>query len=300
MNCATCGNVIPQGAQACPYCGAPVNAYGQVGAYQQSYAQYQQGSYPTGYQTPYLYGQMSSREDTGLLHTLSTLPRAFVESFTQPGEVLRAMVERRDRLTGPIVTALVLAMAFLSGVVIMRGFIGVLYSFITALTGASMGSTAASMNQGMSYIAGRIAPSVGGIAALCQLISMVIPTAVYMIYICLICHVTFSWELALGFLAVTSMNTVISSLLSMALSLLSPWLAILPMAVSMAVSYMHAGSMLGLITARSEAQIQRPRLVLTVICVVVTLLVSGIVGGLLMGGVMQRVFSLLHSVGSLI
>ena len=25
MNCATCGNVIPQGAQACPYCGAPAS-----------------------------------------------------------------------------------------------------------------------------------------------------------------------------------------------------------------------------------------------------------------------------------
>ena len=300
MNCATCGNVIPQGAQVCPYCGAPANAYGQMGAYQQSYAQYQQSQYPTGYQTPYLYDQMSSREDTGLLHTLSALPRAFLDSFTQPGEVLRSMVERRDHLTGPIVTVLMLAMAFLSGVVIMRGLIGELYSFITALTGASMGSTTASMNQGMSYIAGRVAPAVGGIAALCQFICMVIPTAVYMIYICLICRVTFSWELALGFLAVTSMNTVVSSLLSMALSLLSPWLALLPMAASAAVSHTQAGSMLGLITARADVQIQRPKMVLTVICVLVTLLVSGLVGWLLMGGVMQRIFSLLHSVGSLI
>lgn len=298
MNCATCGNMLPQGAQACPYCGAPVNAYGQMGAYQQSYAQYQQGRYPTGYQTPSLYDQ-TAREN-GLMHTLSHLPRAFAESFTQPGETLRAMVERRDRLTGPIVTVLVLALSFLSGVVVMRGFIGVLYSFITALTGASMGSTTASMNQGITYIAGHIAPAVGGIAALCQLICMLVPTAVYMIYICLICRITFSWELALGFLAVTSMNTVATSLLSMVLALLSPWLALLPMAVSMAVSYTQAGNMLGLIIARPDAQVQRPRLCLPVISVALTLLLSGLAGWLLMGGVMQRVFSLLHHVGSLI
>ena len=38
MNCAACGNAVPQGAQVCPVCGAPVNA-----GYQQSYAQYQPG-----------------------------------------------------------------------------------------------------------------------------------------------------------------------------------------------------------------------------------------------------------------
>ena len=235
MNCTGCGNPLPPGAQACPYCGTPLNPYGQPNGqnvYQQSYVQYQPGQYPTGYQTPYGYGQEPVREPYGVLHALSGLPRAFVESFSNPGEVLRSMVERRDWLSGPIVAALVLVMAALSGLVIMRGFVDVLLSMAAAFTGSGM--TGAS--QSAAYIAGRIAPSVAGIVALCQLISMLVPTAVFMVYICMICHVAFSWELALGFLAVTSLGTVAVSLVALALSLLSPWLAVAVMICGMAIS----------------------------------------------------------------
>ncbi len=297
MNCAACGNPIPQGAQACPYCGMPA-AQQTANVYEQSYAQCQTGGYPAGYQQAHVYGQKPQRP--GLLASLSELPRAFLDSFSRPGEVLYGMVERGDRLSGPIMMALVLALTFLAGMVIMRGFVGVLFEAFSMITGVSMAGTAASMNQGIRYIAGRVAPSVGGIAALCQLISMAVPTLVFMIYICVICKVTFSWELALGFLAITSLNTAAASLLAMALSLISPWLSLLPMLCGMAVSYTKACGMLSLIIARPESELMPAKLVCTVVSVFVTMALAGTVGGLLMNGVMRRIFVLLGSVGSLI
>jgi len=299
MNCAGCGNLLPQGVQVCPYCGAPVNPYGQPNAqnvYQQSYVQYQPGTYPAGYQTPYGYGQTPAREDTGILHTLSALPRIFAESFTNPGEVLRSMVEKRDWFTGPIVVTLVLVMAFLSGMVIMRGFVGVMLSAIATLLGSGFSGA----SQSASYIAGRIGPAVGGIAALCQLISIIVPTVVFMVYICGICRITFSWELCLDFAAVTSLNTVAVSLAAMALSLISPWISLMIMLCGMAISYTQACGMLSLITARAEVQLMRAKLILTSVSILLTLAANGVVGSLLMSGVMRRVIGLLNSVGSLI
>lgn len=299
MNCAACGNPVPDGAPVCPYCGMPLSQP-PADVYQQSYAQYQTGGYPGGYQQAHVYGGQSAPQRPDLLHTLAELPRAFVDSFSRPGDVLYGMVERRDLLSGPVMLLLVLALTFLAGIVVMRGFVGVLFDAVSALTGVSMAGTAASMNQGIRYIAGRVAPGAGGIAALCQFIAMTVPTLVFMLYICVICKVTFSWELTLGFLAVTSLNTVAASLLAMALSLLSPWLALLPTLCGMAVSYTQACGMLGLIVARPEQEMMPAKLVCTALSLFLSLLLCGLVGGWLMSGVMRRIFVLLGSVGSLI
>jgi len=296
MNCAACGQPIPQGAAACPACHTPV----QQAVYQQSYAQYQQGSYPPGYQQPYTYGQQPMHEENGFLTILADLPRAFVNSFTRPGDVLRQMVERRDLYSCPVTSAVVLLLSFLGGMVVMRGFVGVLFSMISALSGVSMAASEAAMNQGISYIAGRVAPSVGGIAALCQLISMIVPTIVFIVYICVICKVMFSWELALGFLAVTSLPTVAVALLAMASSLLSPWIALILMACGTAISYTQACGMLALITGRSEQALMRGKLICTGLSLAIALALCGVAGGLLMGGVVQRIIVLFTNVGSLI
>lgn len=295
MNCAACGRPLPNGATVCPYCGQPVSQ----GAYQQSYAQYQPGQYPVGFQQPYAYGQQPSREN-GVLTSLAELPRAFLGSFTRPGEVLHSMVERRDLATCPVVTALVLMLCFLAGMVMMRSFLGLLVKVIAAFAGVTLAQTNASMNQGISYIAGRVGPAAGGIAALCQLISMLVPTLVFILYICLICKITFSWELLLGFWAVASLPTVAVALLAMALSLLSPWLALLPILCGTAVSYVQMSGMLSLITGRSDEQLVSAKVVLTVVSLALTLLLCGLIGGWLMGGVLQRVMILLSNVGSLI
>lgn len=195
----------PPAAQQ-PYMGAQQQPYPQQqNLYRQSYAQYQQGTYPPGFQQPYSYGQPAAREANPLLTALSALPRTFLDSFTRPQEVLRGMLEKRDLLTGPIVAGLTLLLTFLCGMVVMRSFVGVLLSAISALTGVSLASDAASMNQGISYIAGRIAPSVGGAAVLCQLIGMAVPALVFLVYLCGVAKVHFSWELLLGFVAVTTL-----------------------------------------------------------------------------------------------
>ena len=186
---------MPPPAAQQPYMGAQQQPYPQQQSlYRQSYAQYQQGTYQPGFQQPYSYGQPVAREANPLLTALSALPRTFLDSFTRPQEVLRGMLEKRDMLTGPIVAALTLLLTFLCGMVVMRSFVGVLLSAISTLTGVSLASDAASMNQGVSYIAGRIAPSVGGAAVLCQLIGMAVPALVFLVYLCGVAKVHFSWS----------------------------------------------------------------------------------------------------------
>ena len=202
MNCARCGTQLQPGTSVCPACGEPVNAWPQQGVYQQSYVQYQQGQYPQGYQTPYTYGSRQPHDDGGFLGALSDLPRAFADSFSRPAEVMRGLVERRDRFSWLIVSALVLVLAFLCGMVLMRGVLGMMLRAISVLSNTPLASTDASMSQGVSYIAGRVGPMAGGIAALCQLIAMVMPAAVFMFYICVVCRVAFSWNLLTSFLTV--------------------------------------------------------------------------------------------------
>lgn len=294
------GTQPPPAAQQ-PYMGAQQQPYPQQqNLYRQSYAQYQQGTYPPGFQQPYSYGQPAAREANPLLTALSALPRTFLDSFTRPQEVLRGMLEKRDLLTGPIVAGLTLLLTFLCGMVVMRSFVGVLLSAISALTGVSLTSDAASMNQGISYIAGRIAPSVGGAAVLCQLIGMAVPALVFLVYLCGVAKVHFSWELLLGFVAVTTLPTAAVALLAMVLSLLSPWLALLVALCGMAVSYTQACGLLSAVTGRSDAQLLSVKMLLVALALALTLIVGGLVGGLLMRGVTQRVMVLLNSVGSLI
>ncbi|MBR5545519.1 MAG: zinc ribbon domain-containing protein [Clostridia bacterium] len=296
MNCSACGQPIPQGAAVCPVCQTPVNQP----VYQQSYARYQQGSYPTGYQQPYAYGQQPAPAENSFLSILAELPRAFVNCFTRPGDVLRQMVERRDLYSCPVVAAVVLILTFLCGIVVMRGFVGVLFGMISAFSGVPLAGSEASMNQGISYIAGRVAPSVGGIAVVCQLISMAVPTIVFLVYICVICKVMFSWELALGFVAVTSLPTVAVALLAMAAALISPWISLILMMCGMAVSYTQACGMLALITGRNDQILMRGKLICVALSVAVTLALCGVAGGLMMGGVVQRIIVLFANVGSLI
>ena len=296
MKCAACGQPIQQGAAVCPVCQTPVNQP----VYQQSYAQYQQNSYPTGYQQPYAYGQQPAHAENSFLNIVADLPRAFVNCFTRPGDVLRQMVERRDLYSSPVVAAVVLILTFLGGMVVMRGFVSVLFSMVATFSGVSMAASDAAMNQGISYIAGRVAPSVGGIAALCQLICMIVPTIVFIVYICVVCKITFSWELALGFLAVTSLPTVAIALLAMASSLITPWIALILMMCGMTISYTQACGMLALITGRSEQALMRGKLICAGLSVAVSLTLCGVVGGVLMGGVVQRIIVLFANVGSLI
>jgi len=290
MNCIRCGQPLPPGAQACPLCGQMC-----VPAGQPAQPQPEQTVYPTAYtQTAQI------REDNSFLTALSELPRAFCHSFTQPGEVLRGWVEKREHFSFPIVTVLVLLLSFLCGTVLLRGFVAVLYQAIFRLTGASLAGSAASLSQGVSYIAGRVGPMAGGIAVLCQLISMTVLGAVFMVYLGAVCRLSLSYELVTGFVTVISLNTAVTTVLAMACSLLSPWLSLMVMACGLVIGISQACGMLSLITGRSENQLFVSKLVLSGCSVLALLSVNGVVGSLLMNGVLQRVLGLLRSVGSLI
>ena len=285
MNCIRCGQPLPPGTQACPTCGQP---YAPVQPAQQPV-------YPTAYTQ-----SAQTRVDNSFLTILSDLPRAFLHSFTQPGEVLRGMVEKRDHFSFPIVTTLVLLLSFLCGTVLLRGFVGVLYQVIFRLTGTNLAGSAASMSQGVSYIAGRVGPMAGGVAALCQLISMAALGTVFMVYLGAVCHVALSYELVSGFVTVISLNTAATTVLAMACSLLSPWLALMVMACGLMIGITKACGMLSLITGKPESQLFASRLILSVSAVLAVLGINGVVGGLLMNGVLQRILGLLVSAGALI
>lgn len=312
MNCANCGSPLPPGAAQCPVCGFQQQApYGQQPVYPQyqqpqqgyqtypTYTPYQQGQTIPGYQQPYIYGQTPPREKNSFLTALSELPQAFLRSFVHPAQLLRSMMEKQDLLSAPIVAFIVLLLAFLGGMVIIRSFVGLLFSILTSL-GANLAGGSAAMNQGITYITGRIAPAVGGIAALCQLMGMIIPTLVFLAYLCLIRKVMFSWELALGMLTVSTLPTAAFALLAMLLSLLSPWPALLAILCSMTVSYVQLCGMLSPVTSRPDEQLLPAKIGLVCTSLVLTLLADMVVGGLLMGRVMQRVLALLYSVGSLL
>ena len=91
-----------------------------------------------------------------------------------------------------------------------------------------------------------------------------------------------------------------AALAAMAVSLLSPWIAVIVMVCASAISYTQACGMLSLITGRSETQLARGKLLCTLISLAVTLTLCGVAGGQMMGGVVQLIFVLFANVGSLI
>lgn len=270
------------------------------GAYGQSYAQYGVGAYPPGYQPPYQYGQPDASAASRAMAALAAIPKTFVDSLTKPAEVLRRQMESRDRLIGPSAAALVLLLSFLCGMALVRGLVGAFMGGFSSFTGVSLAGDAASLNQGVSYISGRIAASVGGIAVLCTLIGMLVHAAVTMSYLCVIRKARFSLELLLGYVSVVALPHAAFLLLTILISFASPWPALLPLACSWAVGLAQMGSIMAFVTGSSEEQLFHARLACYSVCIAVTIIIAGVVGGALMGGVADRVLALLANAGSLI
>lgn len=259
--------------------------------YQQSYVQYEQQNYPTGYQTPYVYGQQPEQHENLFLATLSELPKKFLESFTKPSEVLRTMIERKDMLTGIMVSVLALVLSFIAGMLVMRGFVKVLFTLASVITNTSMASNNAAMNQGINYIARQFGAPIGGIVALCQLISMLVPAAVAMVYLCVVSKVRFSWELLIGFSGVTTMPTVAATVIAMACSMISPWLAVLVCIGGMVISYIQMGQMAADVTGKSGSQMLPAKMICICVSILLVLLLNGVVGGILMSGTITRILT---------
>lgn len=261
----------------------------------QNYGSYQQQGYAQNYGG---YQQMAPANP--VMGLLTELPRTFAGCFTQPGEVLRSLVERGDLLTCPIVVGVVMVVVFLGGMAAMRGVVSVLFGLIASLTGISLASDSASMQQGINYIAGQVAPAVGGIAVLCQLIAIAVPVLVVLVYLCSICKMPFSWHVTLGMVTVTTMPTVVFALLGMLLSFISPWLCLLIMIVGIVIAYLQLSNMLNTITGISDAQLLPVKMVCFPIAILLTLALLWLVGGNLLGGVFQQMLSLLGNTSSFV
>ena len=340
MNCPKCGTPVLPGAAFCPICNEPLqqsptippqgfpndpnavygqqrgysqqpvngmpggyqqpypNGYqaGQQSGYQPGYPPYQQ-TYPTGYQQPYQYGETRQNPFSS---AMSELPHVFSLSFKNPGEAFHSLLERSDTITGPILCGVVLLLSFFAGMTVARGVVSIFFSAVSSLTGVSLAGSASSMNQGINYVAGRIAPSVGGVTALCQLISMLVPVLVSGIYLLGICKVPFSWPVIFGLVSIPSIPSAVAALAGMLLSLLSPWLTIVCVLCGMAFSYLQLGALLQYVTGRSEQQLFLPKTACILLSLLLTLLLHLLIGGGLMGNVLNYMIQLLSNVGSLL
>lgn len=269
---------------------APAQQYAAQGYQQQAYPGYQQG-YPQNY------GYQQPAQPNPLMTILTELPRTFAGSFTNPGEVLRSLVERGDLFTCPIVVGVVLVVVFLGGMAAMRGVVGMLFGLIGALTGLNIAGSGASAQQGINYIAGRVAPAVGGIAVLCQVLAMLVPVLVTIFYLCVIQRREFSWYMVMGMITVTTMPTIVVALLSILASFLSPVLSLLLMIIGMVIAYLQLGHIISSVMGLEEARLLTVKMVVIPVSLVLTLALLWFVGGTLMGGVFQYMLSLLSSSG---
>ncbi len=270
------------------------SAYGQNPNGQQNY-----GGYPTGYQP--VYGSYHAGGDRGaFVNALGDLPRVLGGLFRDPGDTLQGMMERGDLYTGGVAVGLTLLVTFLTAMIVTQGSISMLFNGLSSLFGLSLADSAASMNQGISYIAGKIAAPIGGIAVLCQLFAITLPAAVALVFLCTIRRVRFSFLLASNFVALTTLPSIAASLLCMVFSLLSPVLGALMLVLGEVASYLLMCLMIAHITGLVEQHSALVKLAVVCISIVLKLLFIQLVGGTLMAAAMRTVSTLMSTMGSLL
>lgn len=236
----------------------------------------------------------------GFAKALSDLPQVVKGAFTDPAGALQGMIRREDRYTGAIVVLLSLLFAFLAGMILVRGALGSLFTVASGMTGLQLADSAASLNQGVNYLAGKVAVPIGGIAAVCQLIAAVMPSAVTMVYLSVMRQVRFSFLLLSGFAAITILPNLAALVLASACSLITPYLSLLMLFFGQVVSYVLLCAM-----AVRLANLKPQRAVLvqsSLICLSVLTQIALIaaVGGTLMNGVVRTLTSLTNSMGGLL
>ena len=338
MRCTHCGSVIPPGIQQCPICGSYIDtreAQEDFRVYQEyPKTNYQQGVPPSAraydytreeppkqYATPafhtyrkqLLHGlqqdmqtpfQTQSRESFhsggSFVKALSDLPGVIKGAFSSPMDTLLGMIRQEDRITGGLVVLVSLLMAFLSAIVMARGVLGSLLSVAGSITGLQLADNTASLHQGVSYMAGKVALPIGGIAVVCQLIAVIVPVAVTMIYLSIMRRVKASFVLLSGFTAIIVLPNLMAMLLAAVLSMITPYLSIVALGFGLVYSYVMLCSM-----ATQLANLQPQRRVqvqASLICIselTKLLLIVGI-GGALMNGVIRTLTSLTNSMGGLL
>ena len=231
---------------------------------------------------------------------VSDLPQVVKGAFINPVGTLQGMIRREDRYTGGILLVLSLLFAFLAGMVLVRGILYALLSMMGGITGQQLAENAASLNQGVGYLAGRVGVSIGGIAALCQLIAAVMPVAVTTVYLCVMRQVRCSFLLLSGLTAITVLPSLAALALASVFSLITPVLSLLSLLFGQVVGYVLLCTM-----ASQIGSIKPQRTVLTLSALIglseltkITLI--AVAGGALMGGVVRTLTSLTNSMGGLL
>ena len=245
------------------------------------------------------YADQGQRKQSGQVSTLlSELPGVLKQSYTAPDQLLWTLFNRNDVVIGPIVLAVTLVVVFLGAMAAVRGVVSVIFRLITALTGINLANSTAALRKSIDYVAGQIAPAVGGIAVLCQIIAIVVPVAVVLLYIYLVHRRRIKWIAALEMITVTTATTIPVALLGMLASMVSPILAVFTMVLGNVIAYLQVGPMLDIVLGGTEQERRNAKMVCIPIAVLLTLaLVLGL-GGNLSGNVFVHMISLLRNMGT--
>ncbi|MBN1777914.1 MAG: hypothetical protein JW811_07305 [Clostridiales bacterium] len=339
MKCLKCGFILPPGAEKCPICGGKVNSaqedprarqpYPGVGAQRNNppadagygfsagdsegrqnryatpafhtYRKQVLSNFPQNQQANYQ-GQPRDGYNRGsaFMRALLDLPQVVRSAFTDPMGTLQGMIRREDRFSGLIVVLLSLLFAFLAGMILTRGALGVAFSAMSGLTGLELADSAASLNQGVGYLAGKVAAPVGGIAAVCQLIAALVPAVVAMAYLILLKQLRFSFLLASGFTAIVTLPNLIALLLASVFSLITPYLSLLILFFGQVVSYVLLCTM-AMQLANPDGEKSVPvQSALVCLSELMKVILIAVIGGAMMSGVIRTLSSLTNSVSGLL
>ncbi|MCL1854854.1 MAG: zinc ribbon domain-containing protein [Clostridia bacterium] len=323
MNCPRCGNLLPQGAQFCNVCNAPIGTvghmayghqaqgvpvppvqgyggaqgYGQPGqeqgyptGYQQNYAQYNPQSQPYPQEYGGYYQSQARRKDSGaFLNAVRKIPAMLWDSFRDPGAVLQGMMERKDFYTAPLVAGLALLLTFLCCMILANSIltglgIGMLSAVSSGMGGYGLPVGAAYLESAMPVI-GRLSASIGGTAVLCQLFAMAVPLAVMLIYLCAVSKARFSWELLCACFTITTLPTVAAALLALLGLLIHPVLLPFLSMLGMVVSFVFMGSLMSRVVGKPENALILPRILCICLSILFTMIFSSLVGGTMLSGI---------------
>lgn len=252
-------------------------------------------------QTPHHSQPRENFNPNGALYrAISELPQVVKGAFHNPVGTLQTMVRREDRYTGAILMLVSAMFAFLAGMILVKGALGSLFSMASGVTGLQLAGSAASLNQGVSYLAGRIAVPIGGIAALCQVIAAVMPAVVTMVYLSTVRQVRFSFLLLSGIMAITVLPNIIALVLASVCSPITPYLSLVMLFFGQVFSYVLLCTM-----AVRIAELEPQKAVLvqaSLICLseLTKIALIAAIGGTLMSGVVRTLTSLTNSMGGLL
>ena len=330
MRCMICGKILPPGVSQCPFCGGSADAAPSDPRYAQNpppaeggygFASDDARNTQNRYATPAFHTyrkqvftgfpqnqeanyQGHTRDSfsagSAMVRSLSDLPQVIRTAFVDPMGTMQGMMRRDDRLTGGMLGVLSLILAFLAGMILTKGILATLFSAMSGLTGLQLAESAASLNQGVNYIAGKVAVSVGGIAALCQLIVAFVPVAMTMVYLSVFKQIKFSFLMASNFAAIVFIPNVLALVLAAVFSLVTPYLALLVLFLGQVNSYVLLCNMTVQTACTEPDRVVPVQAALVCLSELVKLILIAVIGGMMMSGAMQTLSSLTNSVSGLL